>query len=172
MNTFKQFRTLFTFQASINPFIWLMPVAFGTPLLVPYLSHLFSGKFHPSFTILLSNQNLFFIGIIGAMILAPEKFQLGAANITNSYFGSEFLLTRAIDRPVLFRAKSAVLYLLVLLIPLIGLAQSLRNPDLVVDENEKSVQRLCLAQVPAARSCRPKATATFRPSLPFRMEAC
>ncbi len=84
------------------------------------------------------------------MILAPEKFQFGASNMVSSYYGSEFILTRAIDRPVLYRAKAALLYLIALLIPLAAIFYSLKTPDLVVSESSKIIQEQCLTHVPGS----------------------
>ena len=149
MNRTKQFWALFKFQTSISPYIWFMPLAFGAPFFLPLL--LPTAKYHSSLsTIFMSNQNLFFVGIFGAMVLAPEKFQMAASNLVSTYYGSEFILTRAIDRPVLYRAKAAVLYLLVLTLPCLAIANSLRNPDLTVSEYSKVVQQQCLAAVPAS----------------------
>jgi hypothetical protein len=150
MTTFKQFLTLFRFQSTVNPYIWFMPLAFATTLFIPYIHGLVPGNYHPGFTSLFSNQNLFFIAIFGTSILAPEKYQFGNSALMSSYFGNEFLLTRAVDRPIVYRAKIALLYLLVLAIPLLGIAQSVRNRDLIVTEYSKPVQQLCLAQVPGS----------------------
>ena len=147
----KQFWSLFKFQTKINPFIWFMPIAFGIPLFIPTLvTSSVSGSYHPGFYSLFTGQNLIFVGIFGTMVLAPEKFQFGGTNIASGYYGSEFMLTRAIDRPVLYRAKAAVLYLLVLSMPIIVVLTSLQNPDLIVSEYAKPVQQLCLAQVPGS----------------------
>jgi hypothetical protein len=151
MNKTKQFWSLFKFQTTVNPFIWFMPFAFGMPFFLPLLMVPSSATYHLSLSsIFMSNQNLFFVGIFGAMVLAPEKFQMAAANLVSTYYGSEFILTRAIDRHVLYRAKAAVLYLLVLTLPCVALANSLRNPDLIVNEYSKVVQQQCLAAVPAS----------------------
>jgi hypothetical protein len=165
MNTTKQFWSLFKFQSVINPFIWFMPVAFGVPLLIPLINDFVSKDIHSSFSLLLGNQNMFFVGIMGAMILAPEKFQFGAANLLTSYYGGEFLLTRAIDRPILYRAKAATLYALILLFPCIGLVNSLRSPDLVVDERAAAVQQACLSHIPGSKLQLAKWDRHQRPSL-------
>ena len=151
MNKTKQFLALFKFQTTINPFIWFMPLAFGMPFFLPLFMVTFPKEYHSSLsTVFMSNQNLFFVGIFGAMVMAPEKFQMAAANLVSTYYGSEFILTRAIDRPILYRAKAAVLYLLVLTLPCLAIANSLRNPDLIVSEYSKVVQHQCLAAVPAS----------------------
>jgi hypothetical protein len=150
MNPARQFWTLFKFQTTINPFIWFMPLVFGMSLFLPLISGSFGKDYHPGFYSLFTNQNLFFVGIIASMILAPEKFQLGQANMFSNYYGSEFLLTRAIDRPVLYRARAAVLYFLVLVLPCIAVLNSLKAPDLVVSEYSKIVQSECLSHVPGS----------------------
>jgi len=147
MNKTKQFGALFKFQMTINPFIWFLPLVFGIPFFMPLLTGFTSKMYHPGFYSLLTNQNLFFVAIFGAMILAPEKFQFGATNVTSSYFGSEFLLTRAIDRPVLYRAKAALLYLLVLALPCIAIISSLNDPNLIVNEYSKPMQQQCITHV-------------------------
>jgi hypothetical protein len=146
MNPAKQFWTLFKFQATVNPFIWFMPVAFGAPLMINLT---FSGSYHPNLASLLSVQNLFFVGILGAIALVPERFQFGA-NTAAWSSGTEFLLTRAVDRPVLFRSKAAFMYLLVLLLPLVGLIHAFSHPDLVIHEYSSQSQQLCLSQLPGS----------------------
>jgi hypothetical protein len=151
MNTTMQFWALFKMQTKINPAMWFMPLIFGMPLFVPLITGTIHMKsYHSDFTILLMNQNLFFVAIFGAMIVAPERFMYGATSLVSSYSGTEFLLTRAIDRPVLYRAKAAVLFTLVLSLPLIGILYSLKDPDLVVSEYSTTVQQQCLANVPGS----------------------
>jgi len=150
MNTTKQFWALFKFQTTINPFIWFLPLVFGVPLLLPLISGSVAKTYHPSFFSLLMNQNLFFVGFIGAMIMAPEKFQFGGSNLISSYYGGEFMLTRAIDRPVLYRVKAVLLFLLVLLLPFVGVLNSVHKPDLIVTEYSKQAQQECLSQVPGS----------------------
>ena len=151
MNKTKQFLALLKFQTTINPFIWFMPLAFGMPFFLPLFMVSFPKEYHSSLsTVFMSNQNLFFVGIFGAMVMAPEKFQMAATNMVSAYYGGEFILTRAIDRPVLYRAKAAVLYLLVLILPCLAVANSLRSPDLIVSESSKQIQHQCLATVPGS----------------------
>jgi len=147
MNKPKQFWTLLKFLTTINPTIWIMPLAFGVPFYLPLLTSSISKTYHPGFMDLFMNQNLFFVVMFGSIVLAPERFQFGASTLTASYSGTEFILTRAIDRPVLYRAKAAALYFLVLLLPCLAIATALNNPDLIVSEYSKTVQQECLAQV-------------------------
>jgi hypothetical protein len=150
MTRTRQFFALFKFQTTINPFIWFVPIAFMTPLVLPLLIGHISDDYHPGFSLLLSNQNMFLIGIFGAMILAPEKFQLGATQMVSTFYGSEFILTRAIDRPVVYRAKAAILYVLILVLPCLGILNALRQPDLVVGESAAAVQQACLSNLPGS----------------------
>jgi hypothetical protein len=152
MNKTKQFLALFKFQTTINPFIWFMPLFFGFPFFIPLLSTASLSKtYHPGFfNLLMNQQTLFFVGMFGSLVMAPERFQFGAPRLVSSYYGSEFMLTRAIDRPVLYRAKAAVLFLLVLTLPCVAIVASLGNPDLVVTEYSKPVQQQCLSNVPGS----------------------
>jgi hypothetical protein len=110
----------------------------------------FGKDYHPSLDTLLMIQNLFFVGMIGAMLVSPEKYQFGGLNASTSYYGTEFLLTRAINRPVLYRAGVTLWYLLVLILPLITVLHALNDPDLVVEEYATTVQQSCLTQVPGS----------------------
>jgi hypothetical protein len=150
MNPAKQFWALLKFQTTMNPSTWFLPLVFVIPLLLPLIDGPTSKSYHPGFVSLFMNQNLFFIGFIGAMVLAPEMLLFGATNVISSYYGSEFLLTRAIDRSVLYRAKAALLFILVLIGPCIMVIHSLGHPDLVVNEYSKPVQVACLATVPGS----------------------
>lgn len=149
MNPCKQFWTLLKFQTSINPFIIFMPLVFATPLYIKYFTGSIGHDYHPSLDLLLSNQNLFFVGFIGIMLLAPEVFQFGGANAMWSN-GTEFLLTRAVDRPLLFRARATFFYLLILIIPLGSLLTALKNPDLKISEYNKVLHQQVLDQIPGS----------------------
>jgi hypothetical protein len=127
---------------TMNPFIWFMPVAFGAPL---FFAVSFPDSYHPNLSSLLSIQNLFFVGIFGSLVLAPDRFQFGTN--TASVSGTEFLLTRAIDRSLLFRSRSVFFYILVLLIPFITVGRSFEKPDLKVTEYSKPAQELCISHV-------------------------
>jgi len=146
MNKTKQFLTLFKFQATTNPFIFFLLFGFDAPLFIPYLLGENIGNYHASLSSLLFVQNLFMLALAGLFILAPEMGSPGANNPMAA--GTDFLLTRAIDRPILYRARVAFLYFLVLVIPLLNLAYTLRNPGLMVTEYSKVAQQLCLHFVP------------------------
>ena len=154
MNNAKQFVSLFRFQSTINPFIWWMPLVFSVPLVMLFINGSIPN-YHPGFSMLLFNQNLFFVGILGSMILAPEKFQFGGANLIANYFGSEFVLTRAIDRPILYRARAALFYLLILTLPCFGVLSSLKSPDLIVNEYSTPIQQQAVSHLPGSSLAAP-----------------
>jgi hypothetical protein len=145
MNKSKQLWSLLKFQSTANPFIWFLPFAFAFPLL---FSHTLPDSYHPNLSSLLTAQNIFFVGIFGSMIIAPERFQLGAANAANP--GSEFVLTRAIDRPIFYRSKAVFLYGLVMSMPLVSLLYALDKPDLKVTEYSAAARMECIASVPGS----------------------
>jgi hypothetical protein len=145
MNKMKQFWALLKFQTTINPFVWFLLLAFGGPL---FFMGDFSSSYHPNLPSQLMIQNLFMVGLAGLWIIVPEIAQPWGTTGWSS--GTEFLLTRAIDRPILYRAKAAFLYFLVLLTPLVSIAYSLKNPDLKVTEYSSAAQKECLSHVPGA----------------------
>jgi len=149
MNKTKQFWALFKFQTMINPFMIIMPLMFAMPLYMKYITGSIGHDYHPSLDLLLSNQNLFFVGFIGVILLAPEVFQFGASGAAWSS-GTEFLLTRAVDRHLLLRARVAFFYLLILAIPSATFFVALKNPDLQISEYHKLSYQAVLNQVPGS----------------------
>jgi hypothetical protein len=147
MNPIKQFCALVKFQALVNPFVFFYVIAvFGMPF---WLSRSFASlhNYHPSLEVLLMNTNLFFVGFIGVMVLAPELFQYGASAAMWTS-GTEFVLTRAVDRPIYFRARSAFYYALVLMVPLISLVEASVHPELIINEYSRTARQEILAQIP------------------------
>jgi hypothetical protein len=150
MNQRKQFWTLVKFQFLLNPAMWFLPLIIGASSLVPFLIQ-GNSAYHSSLSFYFyTGQNFFFVGIFGSMIVAPEKFQFNRMRATIGYFGTEFLLTRAIDRSVLYRAKAFLLYVLILLLPICTVIYFLRAPDLIVHENSKIVTQQVLDHVPGS----------------------
>jgi hypothetical protein len=135
MNPTKQFWTLFKFQLTVNPSIWFMTLAFSMPLL---FSLQIPGQI---LDLLIPARSLFFVAFLGVFILAPEI--LYPANQWPG-FGPEFLLTRAVDRNILTRARAALFYLLVLVVPIGILLFSLRQPNLQATTYSKILQQECL----------------------------
>lgn len=143
MNKTTQFWTLLRFQAVLSPVRALiaMPLAMSAPFFIPLLIGS-SAHYRPALDIVLSNQNLFLVGFAGLMLLAPEVLRTDATR-AQWPTGTEFLLTRAVDRPIAFRARTLLFYLLVLVLPLCFLPSALWNPTLQVNEyNNVAHQRI------------------------------
>lgn len=149
MSKSKQFWALFKFQSMVNPFIWIICVALASPLFISGVVSNSSHSYQSNLSSLLPVQNIFFIGFLGMMVIAPEAARSLSTN-NASISGTEFLLTRAVDRAVLYRAKAAFLYLLVLVMPLMSLCYSLKDPDLQVTEYSGIAQQECLSHVPGS----------------------
>ena len=147
MNKTRQFWALVKFQVAINPFVIAMPLAMATPYYMPYFLRL--HDYHPDLSSLLQNQNLFFVGIMGFLVMAPEIMRSGAYSAAWPT-GTEFLLTRAVDRYLAFRARTAFFYFLILVIPLFALLGALRNPSLQISEFDKALHRQILDQIPGS----------------------
>jgi hypothetical protein len=145
MNKITQFWALLKFQVAINPFVIFFPLAMGAP----YITSLTLHNYHPGLYSLLLNQNLFLVGIIGFLLLAPEIMRSGVSAAAWPT-GTEFILTRAVDRHLVFRARSVFFYFLVLAIPLFALLAALRNPSLQISEYDKSLNRQVLDHLPGS----------------------
>jgi hypothetical protein len=144
MTKSRQFWALFKFLAAINPMVWIMPLAIGAPLFIYKAISAFDVQMLYS---LISVQNLFFVGFLGVWVLVPE---MGQGSRGTSAAGSEFLLTRAVDRPVLYRARAALFYVTLFLIPLVSLAYSFREPELKITLFAKSAVQKCLVSIPGS----------------------
>jgi hypothetical protein len=151
MNTAKQFWTLVKFQFLLYPVLWFLPMIIGVSSLVPFLIK-GNSAYHSSLSFYFStSQNFFFVGIFGSMIIAPEKFQFNRMRASMGISGTEFFLTRAIDRPVLYRAKAFLLYALILLLPLGTAIYFLPSPELVVRETSKIATQQVLDHIPGSQ---------------------
>ena len=139
MNPTKQFWTLLKFYATSSPVAWLLPIAFCSPLL-------FMTRGEPSFTMLLMTQNQFLVLLLGVLVLAPEILSSPKSPLANG-LGSEFIRTRAVDKPILARSKAAFFYSAVLLVPLAIAVYSARLPDLQVTLYPKQAQADCLSHI-------------------------
>ena len=144
MNPARQFWALFKFQLTANPYIWIYLFALGMPfLIIPSHDDLMSlHQIAPT-------QNLFFIGFLGVLLLAPEIFYMSSTGQWAAY-GSEFLLTRAVDRNLLARSKAVALYLVALIVPALMFLFSLRDPGLRFTSYTKNEQQACLAHIPGS----------------------
>ena len=136
MNKIRQFWALLKFQVASKPEIILLPLVFGALYFIPFITA--SGR-HGSNTLeyLLSSQNMWLVGFLGVMLLVPEVMT-SAATKGLWATGMEFLLTRAVDRPLVFRARSALFYFIILAIPMTAFLGALKKTDLQIDEYNRT----------------------------------
>ncbi|HUB67684.1 MAG TPA: hypothetical protein VL981_09390 [Candidatus Methylacidiphilales bacterium] len=144
MSTPRQFWTLLKFHVSVNPFIGFMLIAFGVQ---PIMAIFDSSTYHSDLSFSLFVQNIFFVLLLGLWILAPDMAQQSWGRTLSWSSGTEFLLTRAISRSLIYRTRAVLLYALVLLIPVLSLVQALKQPDLKVTEFQKPARQMCLATI-------------------------
>jgi len=117
MNKIKQFWTLLKFQLADNPFILLLPAVFIIAtfcvdhLLGWNLPHRDDDPGFQNYFSSISNPCI----ILGIMWLIPT-FMSGAADAKP--FSIEFVLTRAVDRHLVYRARACLFYVIMLFIPL------------------------------------------------------
>jgi hypothetical protein len=150
MNPTKQFWTLVKFQFLISPVLWFLPLIVGVSAFIPFFIDR-NSAFHSSLSFYFQpNQTFFFAGIFGSMILAPERFQFNRLRQVMVASGTEFLLTRAVDRPVLYRAKAFLLYTLFLWMPLAVAIYFLSTPDLLIMQSSKVATQQVLDHVPGS----------------------
>jgi hypothetical protein len=134
MNKTRQLWALLKFQVTINPVAIVFPLVMVAPYYIPLIIR--PHSYLPGFAMSISNQNLFFVGFVGVMLLAPEIMR-SAATSAAWPTGTEFLLTRAVDRYLVLRARTIFFYVLVLAIPLFALVAALSNPSLQIREYDK-----------------------------------
>jgi hypothetical protein len=148
MNRSKQFWALVRFQTLVNPFLWIFLLAFTLPLFIEFNK---SPDYHPSLGMLLTDYNQIMIIIMGSMVLMPEAFHF-AATPASALSGTELLLTRAVDRPLVFRARAAFYAFLILLVPTLLTLAALPNPDVQVGEYNRTLHEAILARLPGSAS--------------------
>ncbi len=139
MSKIKQLWALVRFQLAMKPILFFLLMAGGFPYILTIIGFFVSrnSKFTPPLELMMGNQTLYMAAIFAPLLLAPD---LGGPGKTNGIgaSGTEFLLTRAIDRPLLFRSRSLLFFFLLLAIPLIGLVGSWNYPDLQISESNHS----------------------------------
>jgi hypothetical protein len=144
MNKTKQFWALLKFQAVLSPvrLLILMPLAMAASYYIPSFFSSSLHNYHPGLDQVLSNQNLFLVAFFEVMLLAPEILRTDATR-AQWPTGTEFVLTRAVDRPMVFRARAALFYLFVVALPLCTLPFAVVHPSLQVSEyNEAAHQQI------------------------------
>ncbi|MGA3172001.1 MAG: hypothetical protein ABSE62_13420 [Chthoniobacteraceae bacterium] len=150
MNKIKQFLALLKFQVFITPlpFLVFMPFVLVMPYYIPYFLSRSVHEYHPGLDQLITNPNIFMVGIIGLMILIPE-ISRGEMYLSQWPTGTEFLLTRAVDRYLVFRARSAVFYFVLLITPLAGLCAP-HDSSLQIEEYGKISHQQLLDRIPGS----------------------
>lgn len=156
MKSHRQFLALFRYHAFASPWIWIFPLSFGSQSFIA----LMAGASWRSLSAPLSSVGMliFVPMMIAAFVFAVEKVFVGTPGLTaqthqqiQTYAG-DFLLTRAIDRPVLFRARTA-LYWMLILVPLLALiVMTMWRPELSIEVPLKAPTNaeFYLAQLPGA----------------------
>jgi hypothetical protein len=153
MNTKKQFLALLGFQTAINPFIAMMPLLIGFLFYVPFLHSSESSGFHPTLGDVVQCRHMWFVGFFAALVTAPEAAVIGGPTV-DLQTGLEFLLTRAADRRLVLRARSALFYLLVLALPLASYLIALASPVLQVAESDPVAHAEVLDRMPESMPAR------------------
>jgi len=148
MNNMKQLRALLRFYIAMNPFTMLLPLVFGLQCYIPFLTSSRSPDYAPALRSVLQNQIIWVVCIFSAALMAPEA--MGSANSNSALTGLEFLLTRAIDRRLLLRARSVLYYSFVLALPLAVYLSTFASPALRVTETDKVAHQEVLEQIPGS----------------------
>jgi hypothetical protein len=147
MNKMTQLWALLKFQLRVYPlqFLIVFPLVLGmTPLIFTVVLH-----DPPGLHILLMNQNLFFVVILGYTLLAPEISRTSATSAQWAT-GTEFVLTRAVDRGLVMRARAIIFLLAILAVPLVMLPSALLHPVLRVREFVDADQRQIMEHIPGS----------------------
>jgi hypothetical protein len=160
MKPLPQFFALLRYHAFASPWIWVFPFAFGMqPLILIGM-----GAHWSSLGVPLSSLTMLTIApmFIASFVFAVEKIFAGTPWLTGQThqqiqtFSGDFLLTRAIDRPVLFRARVALYWLLIALPFVILLVMVLWRPALEIEMSLKkpNLADFYLSHLPGAEITR------------------
>ncbi len=153
MSKTKQLWTLLRFQLAINRSALLLLMMSGFPYIITVIGSVFFSfrikNFTPDLEFLIRNSLVYFVAISAPALLNPDFPQLGKRN-TAWESSTEFLLTRAVDRRILYRARALLFYILLLAIPVLGFFAFLRNPNLSLFEYNESIYQQILRHVPGS----------------------
>jgi len=152
MNTTKQLLALLRFQMAWTfPFVMFLPLALGLPFLLQFFTTLKLGLLFASIEFLVHDLCSWLVPFIGVALLAPEAVWVGNSNVAQSC-GLEFLLTRAVDRRLLLRARAIVFYAVILALPLAAYLMAWRSPALQLVETNRDAYRQVLERIPGSFS--------------------
>jgi hypothetical protein len=142
MKSSQQFSALFRYHALASPWIWLVPIAFGLqPAFLILIGANWVSLTLPMTSLMMMTASPL---MVASFVFAADKIFLGTPGLTTQTnqqaqtYSSDFLLTRAIDRPILFRARSVLYWLLVGLPFLLLLALAIWRPALQIEMPLKS----------------------------------
>jgi hypothetical protein len=155
MKPFQQFFALLRFQAFAAPRLWIFPIAFG---IQPCISLMSSDTWH-GLTAAIASSGLMWMApmMVAAFVFTPDLWtgmQGTRVQAQENVQGvsADFLLTRAFDRPMVFRARAALFWILVLfpVIVLLGLAAWKPSISIEVPLQPPSVGTAYLETLPGA----------------------
>ncbi len=142
MKPLPQFFALLRFHACASPWIWVFPIAFGMQPIIHFWG---AGNNWGNLTIALLGSNMMWITpiLFAATVFIPELFvgMQGTTPQTHPMaqgFSAEFLLTRAVDRPVIFRSRVVFYWILALIPVLVLLALAAWRPSISIEIPLKS----------------------------------
>jgi hypothetical protein len=145
MNATKQLRALLKFQRASNPYLWAIAAGVGAPVWASMLR----GPQEFSFLgIEVLDHGLFLAAILAAYLIAPERFFIAGHGASTSE--TEFLLTRAVDRSLVYRSKVVLLYFMVMIFPLASVLIAFNSPDLTIKLYSGKLQSECLDYLPGS----------------------
>ncbi len=142
MNPTKQLWALVKGQFAAYPGFLVISLIFCFPLIWMH------GP-HPSLDLLIASPNLFLVGIYGCLMLAPEFLAMAPQGPSLGY-GTDYLLTRALNRNVVARARTAFFLFIVLIGPAAMLLIAQQSPGLNVAPYSREVGLLCLSHIPGS----------------------
>lgn len=150
MSSIKQLWALVWFQLAITPRVLLLAIGTGFPCIMNFV--LFRDtKDLTSLDLLLGNQMIYFVILLGIPLLTPDQGNFNKSNLfRTSGSDTEFLLTRAVDRHLLYRSRSLLFFFLLLIIPLISFSVSLFHPDLKLFESNSSLYHRVMQVLPGS----------------------
>ena len=136
MKPLQQFLALLRFQAFATPRIWIFPVAFSFQ---PYFSLMTGDTWWGLSLPLSSSTMLFMISMMEAAFVFTPELWTGMTGATQQAqqnlqgCSPDFILTRAVDRPVVFFARAALFWILVLLPAIVLLGVAAWRPSIAIE---------------------------------------
>ena len=135
MKPLQQFFALLRFQAFAVPQIWIFPIAFN----IGAFFFLMSGDKWWGLSSALSSSGMMWTMspmMLATFVFVPDLWT-GMSGVQARQnlqtFSADFLLTRAVDRPVVFRARTALFWILVLLPAVVLLALAAWKPSISIE---------------------------------------